>query len=332
MADQGYLLAIDGGQTSTKALLSRLDGTVISLGQGGPSDHFHSEGGEAKNRAAIQTALQSALSEAGVAEPNVRAIALGLTGAPTGGDQTPVVEQIVGEVLDTKTIVTVADYVTNLAGASAGEPGVVLIAGGGAIAYGVTATGESAIAGGFGYLLGDEGSAFDIGRRAIIAAIRASDGRDAPTILQAIVRSAFELDEMRQITRIVYRAGFARDRISRLAPLVAGAAHDGDAAALAILTTAGEELARTALAVIRRLFAGEAAVPVYLTGGVFGAGDLLLAPLRAELARGWPNATTRAPAFPPVVGALILARRALDLPVDHRWLATVARSLPRERR
>ena len=70
---------------------------------------------------------------------------------------------------------------TNLAGASGGDPGVVLIAGGGSIGFGVTADGREALAGGFGYLLGDEGSAFDIGLRAIAAACRAEDRRGEPT-------------------------------------------------------------------------------------------------------------------------------------------------------
>ena len=328
MADDALLLGIDGGQTATKALLARLDGTVLASGIGGASDHFHSAGGEAKNRAAIQGAIRSALAATGADPGKVVAIGLGLTGAPTGGNHTPVIEAIVRDVIAPKQIVVSPDYVTNLAGASGGEPGVVVIAGGGAIAYGVTADGREAISGGFGYLLGDEGSGFDIGRRAVIAAARASDGRGEPTALEAIVCAAFELGTTRHITHVVYRAGFQRERISLLAPRVAEAARGGDAIAAKIMVTAGEELARSALGVIRQLHADDEPAAVFPTGGVFRAGDLVLDPFRAALTDGWALATIRPPLAPPAVGALILARRSLQRGVDRAWLDTVLATLP----
>ena len=327
MVSERLLLAVDGGQTATKALVARLDGTVLAAGRGGPSDHFHGPGGVEKNRRAIHEAVGSALSAATVAPEQVAATGLGLTGAPAGGEQTPVVHEIVREVLPATAVAVVADYVTNLAGASAGEPGVVLIAGGGAIGYGVTGDGREALAGGFGYLLGDEGSAFDIGRRAIAAACRAEDLRDEPTGLRRAVGEHFGIGAMREIPRVIYRAGFSRERISLLAPAVAEAAQGGDNAARRIMATAGEELARMALGVIRQLFREGDAVAVYLTGGVFGAGDVLLDPFRAALRVGWRQAEARPPRFPPTVGGLILAARALGHPTDPRWLSTVACSL-----
>src|SRR5215213_943836 len=94
------LLAIDGGQTATKALVAKRDGSVVGAGLGGPSDHFHIEGGVEKNRIAIHGAISSALASSGVERERVVAIGLGLTGAPTGGTQTPIVHEIVREILD----------------------------------------------------------------------------------------------------------------------------------------------------------------------------------------------------------------------------------------
>ena len=322
-APEPLLLGVDGGQTATKALVARLDGTILAAGRGGPSDHFHGAGGVEKNRRAIHGAVGAALEAARATPEQVAAVGLGLTGAPTGGEQTPVVLQIARDVLPAATVVVVPDYVTNLAGASGGEPGVVLIAGGGAIGYGVTADGREALAGGFGYLLGDEGSAFDIGRRAIAAACRAEDRRDGPTILARAVREHFGVGATRELPRLVYRAGFPRERISLLAPAVADAARVGDAAARHVMATAGEELARTGIGVIRQLFEEGDGVAVYLTGGVFGAGNVLLDPFRAALALGWWHAEARPPRFPPAVGGLILAARALDHPTDLGWLDAV---------
>lgn len=327
MGDSSFLLAIDGGQTATKSLLARPDGTIVGVGLGGPSDHFHIEGGVEKNRRAIHGAIESALRDAGADAGAVAAVALGLTGAPPNGDQNPVVQEIVREVLSPESVTVVPDYVTNLAGASGGEPGVVLIAGGGAIGYGVTADGREAIAGGFGYLLGDEGSAFNIGLKAIAAAARAADKRAEPTALQAIVEEHFAIPVMKEITRIVYRAGFSRDRISLLSPQVAAAAEAGDGQARAIMQYAGEELALTALGVIRQLFAPGDPVGVYLTGGVFKAGVVLRDPFQTTLIEGWQTAEAFEPRFPPAVGGLILAARSLGQTVAEPWLATVAASL-----
>src|SRR5690349_16128763 len=127
MGDGSLLLAIDGGQTATKSLIARSDGTIVGVGLGGPSDHFHIEGGIEKNRRAIHGAISTALADAGAAAADVAAVTLGLTGAPPHGEQTQIVLDIVREMLSPREISVVPDYVTNLAGASSGEPGVVLI-------------------------------------------------------------------------------------------------------------------------------------------------------------------------------------------------------------
>jgi N-acetylglucosamine kinase-like BadF-type ATPase len=321
------LVAVDGGQTATKALIARRDGAVLGAGRGGPSDHFHGAGGVEKNRLAIHEAVRSALAAVGADPRDVASIGLGLTGAPVGGEQTPIVGEIVREILPAAIVTVVPDYVTNLAGASGGEPGVVLIAGGGSIGFGVTADGREALAGGFGYLLGDEGSAFDIGRRAISAACRAEDRRGEATTLVNVVLEHFDIATMRVIPRVVYRAGFAREQISLLAPAVSAAAGAGDAEARRIMAAAGEELACIAVGVMRQLFQSGENVTVYLTGGVFSAGECLLGPFGTALHARWSSATWRFPRFPPAVGGLILAARAIGQTPDASWLETISESL-----
>lgn len=329
MDSDRLLLAIDGGQTATKALLARADGTVLGSGLGGPSDHFHIEGGVERNRIAIIGAIDDALAITGEVPERIVAAGLGLTGAPPGSRAPEIAAGIVRERLSPLEITVVPDYVTNLTGASGGEPGVVLIAGGGAIGYGVTAQGNEALAGGYGFLLGDEGSAFNIGLRAVNAATRSSDLRTEATALQDIVAEHFAVDQIRALPRIIYAAGFSRERISLLAPKVVQAAGAGDALANDIVRNAGEELARMALGVIRQLFAPGTVVDIYLTGGVFKAGPLLMEPFCSLLQQEWPGAAPREPRFPPAVGALILAAQSIGIAVDDAWLDTVATSLDR---
>lgn len=327
MAPESLILGIDGGQTSTKALLATPDGRVVATGRGGPSDHFHIAGGVEKNRAAIHGAIRSALAAAGAEASGVAAIALGLTGAPPPGERQQVVFEVVREIVQVERITVLPDYVTNLTGASAGGPGVVLVAGGGAIGYGIRDDGRSAIASGFGYLMGDEGSAFKIGLGAIRAASFDWDRRGEPTALKQIICDYFGIAEFRQITQVVYNAGFQRDRISLLTPLVVEAAEAGDAPAAAILDEAGRSLGLVALGVLRQLFAPGDEVGIYLTGGVFNIGRRITDPLTETLVEGWPGASTRSPRFPPAVGGLIVAAKSLGIEVSEAWLAEVEHSM-----
>jgi len=328
MAGKRLLLGIDGGQTSTKALLSEVDGTLIATGKGPPSDHFHIAGGIEKNRRAIHESTRDALTRAGAEPSDVVALCLGLTGAPPVGEPRGPVYQVIGELLDPEQITIHPDYVTNLTGASGGGPGVVLIAGGGAIGYGITADGREAIAGGFGYLLGDDGSAFKIGIGAIKAASHDRDKRGNPTLLTQMICDYFEIENIRDITRIVYRAGFERNRISLLAPLVAQAAEAGDAPAEQILIEAGRSLGLIALGVIRQLFESKTVVGVYLTGGVFNIGSHIIDPLTETLVEAWPEASTRTPRFPPTVGSVIVAARSIGLSIDDAFLDRIEATLP----
>lgn len=327
MEPDALLLAIDGGQTATKSLLARADGTVLASGIGGPSDHFHIEGGVEKNRRAILGAANDVLEKTGIDPARIVAVGVGHTGLPTGSRAPEVAVRIVRERLSPREVSVFPDYVTNLAGASGGQPGVVLIAGGGAIGYGVTVDGKEAISGGFGYLLGDEGSAFDIGLRAIAAACRGADLRDQPTALTEIVLRYFDVAQTRDLPPIVYAAGFSRERISLLSPKVVDAANAGDAAAVEIIRSSGRELARLALGVMRQLYAPGTPAPVYLTGGVFSAGPILMDPFRDFLRQAWSTAEPREPRFPPAAGALFLAAQSVGIEVDDAWLANVAASL-----
>jgi N-acetylglucosamine kinase-like BadF-type ATPase len=323
-----HLIAVDGGQTSTKALVATRDGAVLGYGVGGPCDRFDAPSGEERNRTALTGAIRAAYAAAELPLGRVAAVGVGLTGFHTSGPELSLIETIVRAVVTPDAFRAVGDYVSNLLGASGGQPGVAIVAGGGSIAYGATSADREALAGGAGYLLADEGSAYDIGRQALRAAMRASDGRDEATALLDAVPAAYGLASVRDLPGLVYRADFTRDRIATLAPIVTRAAQAGDTVARRILAGAGAELARTTLACIRQLFAPGDTVAVYPTGGVFAAGTLLTEPFRVTLHAGWPGATIRPAAFPPVVGALIVAGRAAGCAMDAAWLARVGATLP----
>lgn len=323
---ESYVLGIDAGQTSTQGGLAGLTGSKVVYTRRGAVDHFKQRGAVRQNARVVEDVVSDLCRLAAVERDRIAAVAVGWTSVRPHSTEVAAVEHILSELLPATRHLVLPDYVTSLAGASAGADGIVVIAGGGSIAYGVTPSGRDAVVGGMGYLLGDEGSAYDIARRAVAAATRSSDGRDRRTVLEKVVREAFVLDDVRDITRLVYARDFSRATLANLAPAVAAAAAGGDIVARDIMTYAGQELGRAAVAVARTL---EMDAPfVYAAGGVFGAGKLVLDPFRRTVQDALIQATISPAAYPPVVGALLLARRDTNEWDDSAWLATVAAHFP----
>lgn len=322
------ILAVDGGQTSTKAIISLRDGTILGAGRGTPCDHIHGPNGIARNRAAIHSAAHAALSVAGARTESIIGVGLGLTSAPREGEATPLFRAIVQELCSPRAFWVDSDFVSNLAGASAGADGIVVIAGGGSIGYGTDASGREAISAGLGYLLGDEGSAWYIGLNALQAASQAADRRGRETALLSLVLDHYGLTTVRDIIRIIYDAGFTRDKVSVLAPEVVRLAREGDDVAAEIIRSGSEKLATIALGVARQLYQPGEPVTVYPTGGVFEAGDLVMTPFVDHLTSEWPTAIVSKPRFPPVIGVLIQVWKTLGDPITGERLGKIEETLP----
>ena len=321
-APHRYVLGIDAGQTSTKAALAQVSTGLAIHAVDGAVDHFKHHGAAQRNADVVGRIVRELCDRAAIESHGIEAVTVGWTAVRPRTPEVTAVEAIVAELLPAARCLVLPDYVISLAGASAGTSGIVVIAGGGSIAYGAAGDGRDAVVGGMGYLLGDEGSAYDIGRRAVAAAARSSDGRDRRTALEDVIRKRFALDDVRDITRLVYSREFSRATLAALAPVVAATAETGDAVARDILADAGQELGRAAVAVAHSL--NLASPAVYTAGGVFDAGELVLAPFRHTVQAAVPEATLFPATYPPMVGALLLARRAAGYPDDSGWLDAAA--------
>jgi N-acetylglucosamine kinase-like BadF-type ATPase len=317
-----FVLAVDGGQSSTLALLASRDGTIISHGRGGPSNHYNEPGGHQRLESALRDSTAEALQSAGLNPETVSHICLGMSGVH------PQALVIAQALFPAAQIQLLHDAVTALAGASIAQPGVIVIAGTGAVAYGRLASGEDARSGGWGYVIGDEGSGYWIGVEAIRAACKANDGRDQPTILEQKIPEYLQLADLRAVHRKLYAHELSRGEIASLSAVAASAAQAGDPAAILLFNRAGEELAQAALAVIGRLGQLEVGQNVYHTGGVFGAGALLLGSFTAAITARSPNSAVRAAAFSPSVGALLLALKAAGVTLNDAVIATIRQTLP----
>jgi N-acetylglucosamine kinase-like BadF-type ATPase len=216
-------------------------------------------------------------------------------------------ESILSEILASDRTRVTDDALIALAGATACEPGLVVIAGTGSIAFGRDSRGRTARAGGWGYLFGDEGGGFWIARQALGAALRLEEGWGVPTSLRARLLDATGARNINDLLHRCYTAEFPRPRVASLSVLVNHAAEVGDPVAVQILNTAARELAQLAVAVHGQLFtAGEPGLVTY-SGGVFGS-RILLGRFRTWTASEAGIRVT-APVYGPAIGALLEAYR-----------------------
>ena len=194
---------------------------------------------------------------------------------------------------------------------AAGSPenwGVALIAGTGSIAWGKSRAGQVARAGGWGYLIGDEGSGFNLAQEGLRAAMQSADGRGQETKLLDAFLKHWELREAMELIPRVYRSGLKPADIAHFASIVTDAAEAGDAVAQRLVTRAGEELARTVSAVVKRLDLGEEPIPLAMTGGLLLSAELvrkdLLDALQSSGNRFLPELVHE-----PVIGAVRIATK-----------------------
>ncbi len=265
MTTQAYFLGVDGGQSRTTALIGDAQGHVLGAGQAGPCNHAGASEGRAKLENAVRGSVAQACAEARLDLAQVRfaSACLGFSGGPDDK------EEIVRPLIPAARIEVTNDAWIALAGATAGQPGLIVIAGTGSIALGRNAAGRSARAGGWGYVFGDEGGAFDITRHALRAALRFEEGWGPATSLRAALLEAAAASSANELLHRMYTPEFPRPGIARLARLVDEAARAGDAVAASILVKAAGALASAAAAVRGQLFRADEPALVCPVGGVF---------------------------------------------------------------
>ncbi|MDW8352450.1 MAG: BadF/BadG/BcrA/BcrD ATPase family protein [Anaerolineae bacterium] len=307
------VIGVDGGQTSTQCALVTCDGRVLAYGRGGGLLHLAAAGGRDRLAAALREAFALVWAGAGLQPQPIAAIGLGLTGVEADSPEAAQARQIVTELVEARAIEVCSDAYTAFVGAHGGRPGIIVISGTGSHILGMNAAGELAGAGGWGWLLGDEGSAMWIGQRGLMAALHASDGTADATILEAVMREHFRVPCLRDVKRHVYAPDFGAKGFAALAPLVSQAAERGDRVARSIITQAARDLAMHVMAVQRRLGLPPDA-PVAPVGGAFAHLHGLRARFMAALREMNPQANIVDPQWPPVLGAALIALRACSCP------------------
>jgi glucosamine kinase len=298
-----YYLGIDGGGTKTTCAVGD-ETRVLAVVTAGPSNVFRV--GEERARESLHDAVRQACTAAGIAPPEIACTCMGASGAGRP-EIAAMVRNALSEMLPNQ-IEVVGDLETSLDAAFNTGPGVIVIAGTGSSAYGRNRQGMTTRAGGWGYAVGDEGSAHWIGREAVRVATRKHD-EDPENPDTSFATSLCQVWGVSSLMELALSASAVPPPdFASLFPVVVASSHE---LSLQIQSAAARELARIAGIVIRRLFPDEAgAVPVGMIGGVFRHARAVRESFYNELRRLDPRIEVNPEVVEPVHGALLMARRA----------------------
>ncbi|UHA73970.1 N-acetylglucosamine kinase [Paenibacillus sp. 481] len=320
------VIGVDGGGTKTVGVLCALSGEVLAYCAAGPSNMNGPDRNHAMEQvgAVVRRLLQYAERSA----VQVQGVFAGIAGIEQG-DNRDELYRYLGELDDLRRLIELRelselreriparpifividnDAVTALYAGTYGQHGIVQIAGTGSVTYGIDESGARARVGGWGYLLGDEGSGYALGREALAAIFAALDGIGPPTALTDMCLRAGDWLHVREIIPFIYDHA-ARLRIASFAPCVLEAAERHDEVALGIVRHAGEQMGRSIVGLRRKLFPQQPvlSIPVVLAGGLFNCAHLFVPHIeRVCKELGELHVHFVIPAIPPVGGAVVAA-------------------------
>jgi N-acetylglucosamine kinase-like BadF-type ATPase len=296
-----FVLGIDAGGTKTVCQLADDRGEVFAEARRGGANL------QASGELEVEKVLHDVMDDVvGDRDLTPAAICLGIAGVDRPEDA-QTVRAIMKRIGYKARVLVVNDALVALEAGAPGLPGVVVIAGTGSISYGRNASGEAARAGGWGYMLGDEGSGYWIGRAAIRAVLRQADRRGQPTLLTDLLVRHFQVARAQDLIHEVYSGTLRAVTIAALAQCVQTAFTSGDSVAIGILRAAADELESAALSVARRLAIIGAEFPFVLAGGIYKSVPWLHEELARRFSLSAPRSRTLLLAIEPAYGAVRLA-------------------------
>lgn len=317
--NQKLFLGFDGGGTNLRGCLLDGTGEVLAVASHlpAPFPKLKEKIGEPVAALALDLQARAALSTA-----SATAAAFCSTGVGRPADQ-EIVERALREKKLAEKIIVESDAMAALTAAFGGGAGIIVIAGSGVIGFGRASDGKIIRVGGWGYLLGDEGSGFALAQAALIAALKDFDGRGPRTELRPMFEKHFNVTSIELIISKIYSSDFDRGKFAELAPLVFGAADKGDAVAKEIVRQSGRELGNLAAAASKR-GTWNLPIPLALIGNLFRRRELLLPGFWEVLDE--KEIVLIEPRFEPVVGAALLAMMAAGISLTEDFLMNVDRS------
>ncbi len=307
---EGFLIGIDGGGTKTKGAITDLPGSILSEKQTG-STNVHIVGYEVAARR-LWNLIRELANQADGRLSAVSVVVAGVAGMGCPSDRKAylaTLKRVAGKVrFSWRKVQVRTDAEIALAGAFLGSPGIVVIAGTGSIVIGKDERGDMHRVGGWGREFGDEGGGFQLGRKALAAVAKASDGRSGPTALTDALLQRLKLTDVSGLVEKVSRNTLD---VSTLAPLVLEAAEQGDKVAKEIVKQSADELIDHVRALISKIQI-KRKVDVAFIGGLIDQPNVYSNLLENKLSSVLPQVNVRPPLSNPVRGAIYLGLRHLE--------------------
>jgi N-acetylglucosamine kinase len=300
-----YVVGVDGGASKTVALIGTVEGKILGRGETG-SSNYHNVGSTVASNA-IKKAVLEAKRNASLSGimPKTAVVALAAIDSPKDRHVTSL---FVHRTKIAETSFVIHDSVAALYAATQGKPGIIVNSGTGSVAAGINRAGEYVRVSGWGYLIDDEGSGFDIGRKALTAAFRTLDGRNPHTKLTVGLKRRFGVQSLEEILNIIYAKDWGVEEMASLAPLVSKAAKT-DKVCRNILKQSGISLAELAVTVAKRLRMTRSKFMVVAVGSNFKSGRYLLELFASRVKLDCPHAELRRLDVEPAKGVFWLAAK-----------------------
>jgi len=294
-----YYVGIDGGGSKTELIIGETGGRIIKHVVGDSSNS--SSIGIIKARESITGILAYALGSIGAEEIGFISVCI-----PGIKDYWKDIE-LFGELANKGRALITGDEDNSFYGALVKDQGIVILSGTGSFATGINSKGDKLTVGGWGPLLGDEGSGYYMGIKAIKAAISRYEASGSDTVLFGEVMECFGINDIDLLKSVVYKNGLQTRKIASLGKAVLKGARAGDKVCLDIISESAEQLYKMAETIIRRLKMTDIGYELCLTGGISCFGDYMLAPLTNMVNAKYKNIKVVKPQFNPGVGSLILS-------------------------
>lgn len=320
---EATFLGVDAGGTKTAYALIDAAGNILGIHRSGSVSHLAN--GIARATALLIEGMNGTLASGGVRAPDIAFAFLGLPAYGEDSVSTPLLDAMPSALVEPARYRCGNDMICSWAGSLAGADGISVVAGTGSIAYGEYA-GRAARAGGWGELIGDEGSAYWIAREGMNLFSRMSDGRAPRGPLYCLVRQSLNLEVDLDLCARIYGEGAdSRGAFAQFAQVVHAGVQAGDQQALAIFHRAAQELAAIVVATRSALQAPrDAVIPVSFSGGAFHGAPVLTSAFREALAGTGCAFEFRSPAYPPLIGAALYAARLHGTPLPNPALKNLA--------
>lgn len=314
-------LGVDGGQSHTEALVADEFGNIIGRGLGGATDHAESVKGKLRLQTAVFTSVSEALKDAGLGNLSENIFDFAHFGMTGGADFK---EPIIKEIIHANHLCIGHDAPTALASGTLGKPGIVVISGTGSVAYGENEKGETAQAGGLGYLFSDEGSGFWLGVQTIRLAIKEQDGIIPDVGLQTLVLHHFGAKKIREVTTAFYNDKISRKDIAGLSPIVQAAAINGNEVLRKEIQYGVSCVIDNVKSVFRQLKFVEN-IDIVGVGGMF-KGEIFTKFFKEILLEKLPQTRFIKPSLGPAIGALLLAYRNAKIELSEQLLSNLEKT------